>query len=1014
MNAIMKMLGQSRLIMTAAGLLAAVGLFAWLTMPRQEDPDMTVRWALVSVEFAGADAEKVESLIIDPLEEHLAEVDELRRTFGTARAGFGSVQLVFRDSVDADALDDAWKDVEDALEAAQQEFPEGAGDAVLDRGIADQTSVVWAITGPGDSGTLHQAAQDIKDDLLSAPNVAKVELIADPGQQLTIELDDAAAHRYGLTPVFLRDQLYARNAGVPGGAVRVGDKMASLRPGTEFRSLQELRSTAIVLPTGVTVPLDEIADVRFGEADPRIDRVRHDGVPAVAVAVVPREGINLVDFGETMRETADGLRARYPQVQLEELIFQPERVEARIAGLGTSLLMGIGVVAVVLCVAMGVRMGLVVSAVIPLVAFAALALYAAAGGMLHQMSIAALVIALGMLVDNAIVVAEHVQGRIDEGIPPLRAAAGSVRELALPLGAATGTTMAAFVPMLLAEGGVGEFTRAIPILIMLTLGISYAYAVLVTPVLSNWLLRQRKAVRKESLLERVSGTVGRISIRRPLIVIALALGVVAASFGSIGMVEQRFFPASDRNQVLIDLKLPEGSHLDEIDSYAQALEANLSDQDNVHSVVAFVGRSAPHFYYNLSTIPRAPHFAQLVVNTTSKQENQALIEHVRAFAAEDMPQVQVVARGLEQGPGLPAPVELRLTGDDFGQLRQAAELVMGELRTIDGSVDVRDDGGLGVPNIEVDVDDAAAARHGVTRMDVAHALRGHTYGLNVGQYRGGEDPVPIMVRSPQGENTPVDGLPALEVGPDAASSVPLAQIAQTSVIWRPAAIYHYKGERKVSVLSGVEANFTSAAIVAELLKKLEGTTLPEGVTLEVGGENEGSNEANTALLQTLPLGVLMLIGFLMIEFNSFRRVGIVMTTVPLAAAGVIPGLILGGQPFGFMSLLGVIALVGIVVNNAIVMVDVVERRRHEGASLDEALVDAVRKRARPILLTTITTIAGLMPLALSATSLWPPLAWAMISGLAASTALTLIVVPALYKVLFRRSAAYVKQEAQAQ
>ncbi len=1012
MNAILKMLGQSRLIMTAAGLLAAVGLFAWLTMPRQEDPDMTVRWALVSVEFAGADAEKVESLIIDPLEEHLAEVDELRRTFGTARAGFGSIMLIFRDSVDGDELDDAWKDVEDALDSAEQEFPEGAGEALLDRGIGDQTSVVWAVSGPADPSALHQAAQDIKDDLLSTEDVAKVELIADPGEQVTVQLDDAAAHRYGLTPVFLRDQLYARNAGVPGGAVRVGDKMASLRPGTEFRTLEELRSTAIVLPSGVTVPLDEIATVAYGPTDPRIDRVRHDGTPAIAVAVVPREGINLVQFGERMRATADGLRGRYPQVQLEELIFQPDRVEERIAGLGSSLLMGIGVVALVLCLAMGVRMGLVVSAVIPLVAFAALALYAASGGMLHQMSIAALVIALGMLVDNAIVVAEHVQGRIDEGIPPLRAAAGSVRELALPLGAATGTTMAAFVPMLLAEGSVGEFTRAIPILIMLTLAISYAYAVLVTPVLSNWLLRKRKAATENSWLERFSGALGRMSVKRPLVVIALALGIVGASFGSIGMVEQRFFPASDRNQILIDLRLPEGSHMDEIDTHAQALEAELAARNEVEGVVAYVGRSAPHFYYNLNTVPRAPHFAQLVVNTRHKRDNLSLIEHVRSFAGEEMAQVQVVARGLEQGPGLPAPVEIRLTGDDFGQLRKAAEHVMGQLRAIEGAVDVRDDGGLGVPNIEVDVDDAAAARHGITRLDVANALRGHTYGLPVGQYRGGEDPVPVVVRSPQGEDTPVDGLPALEVGPDASTAVPLAQIARTSVTWRPAAIYHYKGDRKISVLSEVEAGHTSAAIVEKLLKRLDTDPLPEGVELELGGENEGSSEANTALLQTLPLGLLLLIGFLMVEFNSFRRVGIVMTTVPLAAAGVIPGLIFGQQPFGFMSLLGVIALIGIVVNNAIVMVDVVERRRSDGAPLNEALVDAVRKRARPILLTTVTTIAGLMPLALSATSLWPPLAWAMISGLVASTALTLIVVPALYKLLFRRSAHRAAQEVQ--
>ncbi len=1006
MNTIVRLLGQSRLIMTAAGLLAAVGLFAWLTMPRQEDPEMTVRWALVSVEFAGADAEKVESLIVDPLEEHLAEVDELRRTVATARAGFASVMLVFRDSVDKEELDDAWKDVEDALDRAEQEFPDGAGEAVLDRGISDQTSVVWALQGGGDPSELHRLAEDIKDDLLSAPNVAKVELIADPGEQITIELDDAAGHRYGLTPTFLQQQLHARNAGVPGGAVRVGDKMASLRPGTEFRTLEELRGTPIVLPSGTTVPLEEVADVEFGARNPRIDRVRHDGVPAVAVAVVPREGINLVQFGAAMRETAETLRARYPSAQLEELIFQPERVESRIAGLGRSLLLGIGVVALVLCVAMGVRMGAVVAAVIPLVAFAALALYAASGGMLHQMSIAALVIALGMLVDNAIVVAEHVQGRIDEGMPPLRAAAGSVRELALPLGAATGTTMAAFVPMLLSEGGVGEFTRAIPILIMLTLGISYVYAILVTPVLSNWLLRRRAPQKTATWLERVSAVVGRIAVRRPLVVLTLAVAIVVASFASVGLVEQRFFPASDRNQVLVDLRLPEGSHLDEIDGYAKALETELSARHEVRSTASFVGRSAPHFYYNLNTTPRAPHFAQLVVTTEGKEENAGLIEFIREFSATQMPRVEVVARGLEQGPGLPAPIEVRLTGKDFPSLRTAAERVIEQLEQVPGAVDIREDGGLGVPNIEIEVDDAAAARFGVDRLDVADALRGHTYGLGVGQYRGGDDPVPIVVRSPQGENTPVAGLPALRVGARAESAVPLAQVAKTAVTWRPAAIYHYKGDRKVSVLSELAPGAVSSSVVADLMVRMQDVQLPEGVTLELGGENEGSNEANTALLQTLPLGLLLLVGFLMMEFNSFRRVGIVMTTVPLAAAGVVPGLIFGQQPFGFMSLLGVVALVGIVVNNAIVMVDVVERRRSEGASIDEALIDAVGKRTRPILLTTVTTVAGLLPLALSPTALWPPLAWAMISGLMASTALTLIVVPALYKVAFpvRRTA----------
>ena len=677
-------------------------------------------------------------------------------------------------------------------------------------------------------------------------------------------------------------------------------------------------------------------------------------------------------------------------------------MENRIADLGTSLLLGVGIVAIVLFVAMGPRLGVVVASVVPLVALTAVAIYAAGGGILHQISIAALVIALGMLVDNAIVVAENVQSRIDAGDSPSRAAAASVRQLLLPLGTATGTTVAAFVPMFLAEGGTADFTRAIPVVIVLTLGVSYAFAVLVTPTLSRLLLRPKPAA-GPTAFERLAGVLGRVAVRRHrLVLIGAFLGVTAAGL-SAGKVEQRFFPESDRPMVIVDLALPEGTHIDEIDAVAAGLERELADRPEVAQVSSFVGRAAPHFYYNLTQKPSSPHLAQLVIVTRDKADNHPLIDWIRSQRSTPLlGGVEVVARPLEQGPPVAAPVEIRITGDDLSDLRRAADVVVAELDAIEGTADVRDDLSLGVPTVGFEIDDAAAARRGLSRSDVAIALLGQTRGLEVGQYRAGDEPVPIYVRAPEGDETTLDTLHTMAVASPGRDPTPMGQLAAPEVHWRPAAIRHRNRERIVSVLAELQTGATSSEVLRRLDARLADADLPPGVDIVYGGASEGSSQANAALLKTLPLGILLLLVFLMAEFNSFRRVGIIMSTVPLALIGVVPGLLIGSQPFGFMAMLGVIALVGVVVNNAIVLLDVVEHERDRGVDIATALTEAVRVRTRPILLTTATTVAGLMPLALSDTTLWPPLAWSMITGLIASTLLTLLVVPALYRLSFRK------------
>ncbi|MEL6545957.1 MAG: efflux RND transporter permease subunit, partial [Myxococcota bacterium] len=642
-----------------------------------------------------------------------------------------------------------------------------------------------------------------------------------------------------------------------------------------------------------------------------------------------------------------------------------------------------------------------VASIVPLVALASLGLYAIGGGVLHQISVAALVIALGMLVDNAIVVAEAIQARIDEGQERTIAVREAVKKLAWPLATATGTTLAAFVPMYASSGPTGDFTRAIPIVIMLTLVVSYLFAVTVTPTIAGGVLRPSKN-QDANLVTRFADWASKTAIARPRWVLLSAVFAVLASGFGAGFVDAAFFPKAGRNQLVVDLSLPEGTHIDRVDSVALRLERHLMDLPQVETVATFVGRSAPRFYYNLPNKPNSPHFAHLMLTLKDKSVVQQVAREVRRYNREVLPAAQIIPRPLEQGPPIKAPIEVRFFGDDLGQLYLAAEDVMRALDKDKATVDVRQDLGLGRPTLEIEIDDSAAERRGINRASVATALFQETRGIEVGQLRGGDEPVPIRIRSSAGENATAAALSALGVPSQRHSErVPLQQVARTQVRWKPAAIHRRNGERLMSVMAQLRGDAGYAAVLARLQPVLENAQWRDQVRVELGGAAEGSGDANSAIATAAPIGALLLLFFLLIEFNSFRRVGIILTTIPLAAAGVVPGLLVADQPFGFMSLLGVIALIGVVVNNAIVLIDVVESRRGRGDSIRDALAYAVRLRTRPILLTSITTIAGLMPLALSSSPLWPPLASAMIAGLLASTLLTLLVVPALYTQLFK-------------
>ncbi|MAC27669.1 MAG: acriflavin resistance protein, partial [Myxococcales bacterium] len=962
------LLSRPRLTLALTLLASAGGAFAWFTMPREEDPRLAERMGLLVVPYPGAEPADIERHVVEPIEDALSEVDSVEEVAATLRTGIAILSLELRPDVAAAETDRAWDEVEDALADARRLMPDEVLPGELDHALVDTESVLLALHGPSDVLALSDAADALEDRLLGLDDVSRVERAGDPGERVLVDLDDAAARRLGLDPLSLGQLLARRNVTTPGGALQLDGRRLLVRPLGDLRSVEEIAALPLPRPDGSAVPLGSVARVRRATDGPLAERVRHESSPAIVLGVVPRRGLQAERFGEAVQARVDAFAAAHPELEIATLAFQPARVKARLGELGGSLLLGVGIVAAIVFLLMGVRMGLVVASVVPLVTFASLTVYAASGGVLHQMAVAALVVALGLLVDNAIVVAETIQRRLDEGQAPGEAARASVRELALPLGAATGTTLASFVPMLLAEGTTGDFTRAIPVVVMLTLGVSYGYALLVTPLLARLGLRPRPA--RASRVDALGARLGAFAARRPGLTLLVALGLLGASGAFATQVRFDFFPSSDRNQLVIEVELPEGSHLEATDEASRRLEAALRARPEVTAVTAFVGRSVPSFYYNLPRRPAAPHVAQLLVTTRAAEDVDPVLRFAEELPRREgaaMPDAQVLARRLEQGPPVRAPIEIRLYGDDLADLQLASDEVRRALRATPGARSVRADHGPGLATLRVAVDDAAAARQGVDRAAVAVALLGHARGLSAGTYRGGDDPAPIVVRSSargseRGEHQAPLDLTHADVPRPGRSPVPLAQVGRATLDWQPAVIHRRGRQRVVGVLAEHEPDVTYASVVSAVTPKLEALELPEGVSWEMAGAFGESAKANAALGAKGPLAALLLVLILLAEFDSFRRVLIVLATAPLAFLGVWPGLALLGLPFGFVALLGAIALIGIAVNGAIVLLDVADRRRREGASVAEALEEAVRLRARPILLTTATTVAGLLPL----------------------------------------------------
>ncbi len=1011
-------------------LLVAIFLFsmlAWNSMSRSEDPKLTFRFAQILTFLPGASPRRVEELVTDKIEKILQEIPELEENYSTSKTGVSIVMFKIKDRYFD--LQPIFDNVRRKLDKVRSELPSGVIGPSLNDEFGDVYGIVMTMTGDGYSyAELKEVADDVRDELLVLDQVSKVELHGDQEERIFLEYDNTRLARVGLSPGQLLNILSNRNIITPGGSIVSGDDKLIIEPSGNYETLNDLQRTVIDIPgNDQLIYLEDLVEVRRDYIDPP-DSVFHDsGTPGIAVAISLRKGGNIIELGRQVRELEGHLLAQYPVgIEFDYIAFQPDLVDARVSTFVGNLLQAVGVVSLVMLVFLGVRTGLIVASLVPaaiMLCFVFMSIFEIG---IDQVSLAALIIALGMLVDNAIVMVESILVQAEEGKSIFQASIDSSGELGAPLLVASLTTAAAFLPQYLAESGTGEYTASLFKVVTITLLCSWVLALTLIPLLCVTFLRCQKkgsttvdgkgggsASHYDSHAYRFYRAVLTWVLRNRAITLIAVVAVFYGSLQAFALVPKLFFPQDDRNYVTAEFELPFGTPIErsvdvitEIESYIER-ELKVSDT-RPRGVVrwgSFIGSGGTRFQLNWIPEPPSPEYSFLLLNTTDPQIRGEVIGKLENHVFNNFPDVQMEIKRTFYGPPVPAAVAVRLIGRDEAVLYGISDQVAEKLREIPGSKFVADDWGAWFKKIKVNIDQARARRAGVSSKDIATSLQANFDGLEATEFREGEDLIPVMLRSTGADRHDLSKLESLEVYSQATGqAVPLKQVANLEVVWEPGKIKHRYGQKTITVLSQLQDGTTAASIVAQIRPYMQELSKdwPYGYTFEIAGEAADSAKDQQAVGDKMPIGGIIILLLLVWQFNSIRRPIIILLTIPLSLIGVIFGLIIGQSYFGFMTFLGVVSLAGIVINNAIVLIDRIELEIKDfGRTPQDAIIEASQRRFRPILLTTATTAGGLLPLWFGGGLMWEPMAIAIIFGLLFATILTLGVVPILYSLFFR-------------
>jgi multidrug efflux pump len=1010
---------KNRFFLAALLLLLISGITAYQTMPRSEDPGFIIRTALVQTSFPGASPERVEMLVTDKLEKVIQEMPELDFVSSQSKAGLSLVFVNVREEYSN--VRPIWDSLRRKVEKATGELPDGVVGPFVNDEFGDVFGSLIAVTGDGfDYRELKQIADEVRDELLLINDTAKVEIVGAQEERIFVVFDNARLGELGMSPLQLQVALQERNIVLPGGDVTTPYEKVMLEPTGNFESLEELRRSVVSIPgNNAVVRVEDILSIQRGYVDPAEVKVRYNGEPSLILAVSLREGGNILHLGEGILDVVDRARRVYPiGVDFEFLNFQPDDVERKINVFVLNLSQAVALVALIMLLFLGLRTGLIVASLIPATIMTTLVIMSLLDIGLDQMSLAALIIALGMLVDNAIVMSESIMVQAGKGKRVVDAAIDSARELRVPLLIASLTTAAAFLPVFLSESNTGEYTAPLFKVVTITLLSSWVMAMTLIPVLCVLFLKVRPVatdvVEFDGRFYQIYRTSLQSMLRRPWLTVAGVVIAFVLAIQGMAYVPSIFYPPNERPTFTVEVDLPEGSPIERTDIVTAGIENFMAEtlsrqQDEASGLIdwgVFIGQGPPRFMLSLDQKQRSPNYAYILANATDDSVlSPAMFRSIETYVAQNFPDANVTVRHLPLGPPAWPPLAIRISGRDIDQVFDIVDDVKAKMITVPGARQITDSWGPRGKKVIVDVDETRARRAGISNRDVAVSMQTYLTGIATTEFREGDELIPVVLRSRADQRTDPTRIATMNIYSQATGkSVPLSAVATPRIVWQPGVIERRDRLRTVAVEALLEPGYTAAEVNSVMGPWLDEQSAdwPFGYGWELGGEAETSGKANAAIGAKVPIGALIIALLLIAQFNSIRRPIIILMTIPLALIGVVSGLLLTRSYFGFMTLLGVISLSGIVINNAIVLLDRIRIECTENSlPAGEAILTAAQQRMRPILLTTATTVAGLVPLWLGGGPMWEPMAIAIIFGLIFSTVLTLGVVPVLYSLFFR-------------